>query len=197
MYAEEDNWNLVEGANITVSNDSEGNFLATTNITHFSSFSFLWSKPVKYFMNLFARSFRGRCQVFMSREIKYQSSLNFAIAVLLYPFQKPYDTLSNYHYMLYDSVLPIKFTAGNLQCKIELDDSLLQKSDGCKSQRCYSQCLKFSNGCSARADFSFKLKMGTDVISKLPAGIVLADLFIDHNHGSFPKIALIKVNCVL
>ena len=188
-------WELIEDANVTICCDGDGNWLATAYVTHFSWFKYLWNKSVNYCLNFLAQSVHGRCQVFMSNETKHGSFITFGIAVLLYPFQDPYRTLQNHHYILYDSELPVEFLAGKVECRIELDDSLLLQYQSCHNQRCYKQCCMFSKDFYARADFSMRLDAGTE--SQLPAG-VLAALFIEHGSDVEPhKFNLIKVNLSL
>ena len=143
-----------------------------------------------YPLNFFIQSIRGRCQVFMSLETKRGPFIIFGIAVLLYPFRDPYQTLRNYHYIVYDSEVPVELTAGKIECQIILHDSLLQS---CETQQCYDHCCQLSKDCYARSDFSMKVDAGTE--SELPAGII-ADLFIKQDSEPY-SFTLIKVTVLI
>lgn len=99
-----------------------------------------------------------------------------------------YRTLQNYDYLLYDSVKPIEVVAGKLECKIEFNDFLL--SEMCSSQCCYSQSCRFSKDLTSQADFLTNLDTSSG--SELPAGVVLANLVIEHGYEAH-KFNLIKV----
>lgn len=181
-------WEQITDSDVEISHDGADNYLATAYTTHFTFFTFLWNKSVDYCMNFFAERVRGRCQVFMTRETKLGSFLNFGISVLLYPFQDQYHSLPNYEYLLYDSLKPIEVIAGKLECKIEFSDSLL--SEMCSSQHCYSQSCRFSKDLSSQADFLINLDASSS--SELPAGVVLANLVIEHGFEAH-RFNLIKV----
>lgn len=183
-------WKIIEDSDVTIIHDGDNNWLATAQISHFSWFKYIWNSSVEYCLNFFANSVHGRCQVFMSREIKHGSLITFGVAVLLYPFQNPYKTLQNYDYLLYDSELPIELVAGKVECRIELDSLVFNCQSA--SQLCYKRCCRFSKDFSTRADFSVKIDGGTK--SHLPEGI-LGALFIDHGPDDIEphEFSLIKV----
>ena len=183
------NWEQIEDSDVEIICDGAGNYLATAYTTHFTFFTFLYNKSVDCCMNFFAERIRGRCQVFMTRETKLGSFLNFGISVLLYPFQDQYRALQNYEYLLYDSMKPIEVIAGKLECKIEFNESLL--TEMCSSQRCYSQSCRFSKDLTSQADFLINLDASGG--SELPAGVVLANLVIEHGYEAH-KFNLIKVH---
>ena len=186
-------WELMEDSNITIHQDNEGNWLATAFVTHFSRLAYLWNKLVDCCLNFFVQRVRGRCQVFMSRETKRGSLITFGIAVLLYPFKDPYQTLPNYAYDLFDSKVPVELTAREVECRIVLDNTLLPYSQNCHTQQCYERPCRFSKDFYARADFSMKVDAGTE--SELPAGI-LAELFIKQGSESY-NFTLIKVTVLI
>ena len=185
-------WKPIEDSDVKISRDCEDNYLATAYITHFTFFTFLWDKTIDYCMNFFVERIHGRCQVFMTRETKFGSFINFGIAVLLYPFRSPYLTWQNYDYILYDSVTPVDFTVGKVQCKIELSHFLV--SENSSIRQCYMQPGRLSKNLSVQADFLIEIDIGTD--SEIPEGIVLASLSIEHGYDVH-KCNLIKVRCVL
>ena len=183
-------WELISNSDFKVTCDTEGNHVATVYTNHFSYYTYLWNKSVEYCMNFFTEKISGRCQVFMSQEVKYDSFINFGIAVLLYPFQDPYETLQNYDYILFDSGVPIEIVTGKLQCIIKLNDFLV--SGSCTLQEYYKD-TRLSKNFSARADFSITLNAKRS--SELPRGMTLANLLIKHGHeGVEPhEFNLIKV----
>ena len=179
-------WEHIEEADIDISCDSEGNYLATTYTSHFSVFRYLWDILIDWRLNYFAERIRGRCQVFMSREVKYESYVTFGIAVLLYPFRDPYDKLDQYDYILHDSYVPIEFFAGNKLCRIELDSSLQLDSEKSDTE----QVKRLSKDYEMRVDFLIRLQAGDKL--ELPEGMVLGKLCIDE-HIQQHNFNLIKV----
>ena len=179
-------WELVEEADISISCDCEGNYLATTYTTHFSIFRYVWDILIDWRLNYFAERIRGRCQVFMSHEVKYESHVTFGIAVLLYPFRDAYDKLDQYDYMLHDSCVPIEFFTGNKLCRVELNSSLPLDSENSNIE----QMKRLSKDYEMRVDFSIQLHAHGEL--KLPKGMLLGNLHIDE-HIQQHKFNLIKV----
>ena len=179
-------WEHIEEADIYISCDSEGNYLATTYTTHFSIFRYLWDIFIDWRLNYFGERIRGRCQVFMSREVKYESDVTFGITVLLYPFRDPYEKLDQYDYILYDSCVPIEFFAGNKLCRLELNSALPLDSENSDTEH----IKRLSTDYEMRVDFSIHLQ--ADDKLELPEGMVLGKLCIDE-HIQQHNFNLIKV----
>ena len=184
-------WEHIEEADIDISCDSEGNYLATTYTAHFSIFRYLWDTLIDWRLNYFAERIRGRCQVFMSREVEFESNVTFGIAVLLYPFRDPYDKLDRYDYVLYSSCLPIEYFAGNKLCRLELNSALPLDSENSDIE----QIKRLSTDYEMRVDFLIRLQAGDKL--ELPEGMVLGKLCIDE-HIQQHTFNLIKVqlNCM-
>ena len=196
-------WELIDDADISVSQVNNSQYAATIHTSHFSFFKLIWKAEklvlakhhVKNFCSkLLVRnrveSISGRCQVFMSQETKTSMAINFSIAVLIYPFQEPYASLENYHYILYDSgEKPIEFTVGNLTCAIKLKDELFLKKSLAERQRSYKESVTLSENFMVRPEFDIEL----DLSAKLTEGMVLAKLIINHGDVQQHKCNLIKV----
>lgn len=186
-------WEIADNSSFTIHYDKQGNCLATAYITHFSNIMYWWNKAVDY-LNFFATSVCGRCQVFMSHETKRGSTIRFGISVLLYPFQEPYSMLPNLPYILFDSVVPIQITVGEVECQIALDN-VLQRDYLTYDRKEYIEHCYFSERYHMRIDFHITLDART-AEAKLPAGDRLATLFIKHGSKDVinrHKFDLIKV----
>ena len=182
-------WEHIEEADIDISCDSDGNYLATTYTSHFSIFRYLWNIVIDWRLNYFAERIRGRCQVFMTREVKLGSCVTFGITVLLYPFRDPYDKLDQYEYILLDGCVPIEYLAGDKRCCIKLDSSLPLDSDSCNPE----QNKRLSKDYEMRVDFVIRLQAGDKL--ELPEGMVLGKLHIDE-HVQQHEFLLIKVQFI-
>ena len=177
----------------TIHFSEDGNCLATASITHFCDITAWWSGLLHGCLNFFATHIRGRCQVFMSSEKRWGSFLTFGVAIILYPFHEPYQTVPNHPYLLFDSVVPIDVVAGDVECQINLNDTILSKFSDNHSPKSYRECRGMSRDYSMRVDFNIELATET-ASSKLPSG-PLATLLIKHGFEEVKphKFNLIKV----
>ena len=135
-------------------------FVATFSVNHFSTFKLIWEgiiKGVPDAINIFkhVESLSGRVQVFMSRETRVNSEMNFSIQVLVYHFQdSPQEIPVNYRYNLYDSgKLPIEFQPGMLCFIIILKDTLSEKNN----QSVFIESYELSKEYAARAEFNIDI----------------------------------------
>ena len=123
-------WKLVEHS---ISQDEEGRYVAIILTEHFTLYESLWSMYTSV-ISRFCSFFRikERCQVFMSQEIRSQSSqrITFSISILFYPYKEDPEPLPhNYKYALLDSGL-LELEVSNddtLHFEVELNEGLLPK----------------------------------------------------------------------
>ena len=175
--------------------------VVTISINHFCFWQIFWSHVdqvktvVSRAMNSaynYVFAYKGRCQVFMSKEAEVPMSpnLTFSIRVYVYPFQEYSCQMPiNYHYVLHDSGgLPIPCIPGEVQFSLEFMKHL--KKDGAQSK--YRQ---LSYHFPEEVDFCVELNKESKIM--LVDGGVMAKLTILQNAGSKElQYDLIKVKSI-
>ena len=134
-------WEIID-KQCDISQEEDGMYVATFHMQDFCTVALVASDSnqsekmlstisdagsKQFFMNNVA-SIESRCQAFMSRETKRKASVKYSIAVFVYPFcDQRYQSKDMQHhpFMLYDSgKKPVGFLAGELNCKVKVDEDL-------------------------------------------------------------------------
>ena len=176
--------------------------VVTISINHFCCWQIFWSHvdQVKTVVSRVMKSaynyvfaYKGRCQVFMSKEaeIPMSPNLTFSIRVLVYPFQEDSCPMpTNYHYVLHDSgQFPILCIPGEVQFSLEFLKHF--KKDGVQSK-----CRQLLYNFPEEVDFYIELSKESKIM--LIDDGVIAKLTILQGAGSKElQFDLIKVNIAL
>ena len=199
------NWEILTDSNIVISQDDEGHYVATVDINHFSLFQYMWN-TVCYYCGVggtsktAVKSIQGRCQAFMSRVASLGPRVTFGLAVLIFPFQDPYLSLTNYDCVLMDSgdrALSLTLdSSGKINFRIELMPCLSYMFPASlQGQQFYSGSIALSQDCITRKDFVIKVESGIELKGTMPLGqLILTQQ--DNNDCSDHSLSLIKVSLV-